>query len=102
MLDVDGNRVTVLRPDVLEVPRRSLVLARRGDLPKRPAVGLIANGKPLAQELLTALAAELQTRLHRDIDVDLLRKPSAAYPITTAQADGMAARAHVGITGVGD
>ncbi len=96
------GQITVLRPDIADSPRRDLQLARRGDLPQRPVIGLIANGKPLARELLQALGEELRRRLHRDVELELLCKPSAAYPITGVQADGMAARAHMVITGVGD
>jgi hypothetical protein len=95
-------QITVLRPDTPDTPRPALDLAPRGVLPPRPVIGLIANGKPLARELLEMLADELRTPLHRDIDVQLIEKPSAAYPITAVQADGMAARAHFVITGVGD
>jgi hypothetical protein len=95
-------QITVLRPDTPDTPRPQLDLAPRGPLPLRPVIGLIANGKPLARELLEVLADELRQPLQRDIDVQLIEKPNAAYPITAAQADAMAARAHVVITGVGD
>lgn len=96
------TEITVLRPDTPDAPRSRLDPAPRGDLPQHPVIGLIANGKPLARELLEALGDELRRRLRRDVELELLCKPSAAYPITGAQADGMAARAHMVITGVGD
>jgi hypothetical protein len=95
-------QITVLRPDTPDAPRPQLELAPRGLLPPQPVIGLIANGKPLARELLEVLADELRQPLHRDITVQLIEKPNAAYPITAVQADGMAARAHFVITGVGD
>ena len=64
-------------------------------------VGLVSNGKPHAAELLEAVARELHVRLGEG-EVELLRKPSAAYAITPAQAREMAARAHLVVTGVGD
>lgn len=96
------TQITVLRPDTPDTPRPRLDLASRDVLPLRPVIGLIANGKPLARGLLEVLADELRTPLHRDIEVRLIEKPNAAYPITAVQADGMAARAHFVITGVGD
>jgi hypothetical protein len=96
------SRITVLRPDFLEPPRAALTLAPRGEPPEPLVIGLISNGKPLAAELLRALAEELRKRLRREITTEMIRKPSAGSPVTTAQADGMAARAHLVITGVGD
>jgi hypothetical protein len=96
------SRITVLRPDVTEPPRPALTLAPRSAPPEHPVIGLISNGKPLAAELLLALVEEMRKRLRRDVSSDLLRKPSAGAPITADQADGMAARAHFVITGVGD
>ncbi len=95
------SRITILRPDLPAVEQESLSLAVRGGLPEHPVVGLIENGKPHAKELLEALAAELRPRIG-DGEIVLLRKPSAAYPITVEQAADMAARAHLVITGVGD
>jgi len=95
-------QITVLRPDAPDPPAPRLQLAPRGELPPRALIGLVANGKPLARELLTVLADELRLPLAREIEVQLLEKPNAAFPITAVQADGMAARAHFVITGVGD
>ena len=95
-------QITVLRPDFREQPRQPLVLAPRRELPARVVIGLVANGKPLATELLQAVAAELRPRLRGQPTIELIRKPNAAYPITMTQADGRAARAHLVITGVGD
>lgn len=93
--------ITVLRPDFPAPQQESLELAPRADLPEHPVVGLVENGKPHAKELLELLAEELRSRVG-DGEVVLLRKPSAAYPITVEQATDMAARCHVVITGVGD
>ncbi len=96
------SRITVLRPDFLEPPRAALTLAPRSEPPEPLVIGLISNGKPLAAELLQALAEELRKRLRRDVTTEMIRKPSAGSPVTAVQADGMAARAHFVITGVGD
>ena len=96
------SRITVLRPDFVEPPRVALTLAPRSEPPEPLVIGLISNGKPLAAELLQALADELRKRLRRDVTTEIILKPSAGSPVTAVQADGMAARAHFVITGVGD
>jgi hypothetical protein len=96
------SRITVLRPDVVDPPRAALTLAPRSEPPEQLVIGLIANGKPLANELLQALSEELSKRLRRQVSTEVIRKPSAGSPVTAVQADGMAARAHFVITGVGD
>ena len=94
--------ITVLRPDTEAPPAATVRLAPRGELPERPVIGLIANGKPLAKEILTVLAQELGDRLGRDLELELFSKPSAAYPITDGEARLLAARSHLVITGLGD
>lgn len=96
------SRITVLRPDFVEPPRAALTPAPRSKPPEHLVIGLICNGKPLAAELLVALADELRKRLRREVTTEIIRKPSAGSPVTAVQADGMAARAHLVITGVGD
>lgn len=95
------GQITVLRPDLPAPAQETFEPAPRGALPEHPAIGLVDNGKPHAKELLELLAGELRARLG-DGEVVLLRKPSAAYPISVEQAADMAARAHLVITGVGD
>ena len=94
--------IVVLRPDVPAPAVATVTLAPRVALPERPVVGVISNGKPLAKELLDALVAELSARLGRAVDVEALKKPSAAYVISAEEADVMAVRAHVVISGLGD
>jgi hypothetical protein len=96
------SRIAVLRPDVMDAPRAALVLAPRAELPDHIVVGLVANGKPLATELLDMLADGLRRRLRRQVTTEIVNKPSAGSPMAAVQADGMAARAHFVITGVGD
>ena len=94
--------ITVLRPDQADPIVSNLELAPRGSLPERPVIGLISNGKPLAKEMLDALLAEIREHLDRDVEVEHLVKPSAAYVITAEQADVMAVRAHMIISGLAD
>jgi hypothetical protein len=94
------SRIVVLRPDEPTPPPTTVALAPRS-FTEHPVVGLVSNGKPLAAELLQAIGRELHARLGEG-EVELLRKPSAAYAITPAQAREMAARAHIVVTGVGD
>ncbi len=61
------SRITVLRPDVVDPPRAALTLAPRSDPPEQVVIGLVANGKPLAAELLQALSEELRKRLRRHV-----------------------------------
>jgi hypothetical protein len=96
------TEIVVLRPDVPAPAVATVTLAPRAALPERPVVGVISNGKPLAKELLDALVAELSARLGRTVDVETLQKPSAAYVISAEEADVMAVRAHVVISGLGD
>jgi hypothetical protein len=95
-------KITVLRPDDPRPPAATVALAPRDPLPERPVIGVILNGKPLAKEMLDALVAELAERLGREVDVERLAKPSAAAVISAEEADAMAVRAHVVITGLGD
>jgi hypothetical protein len=96
------GQITVLRPDSTPPPPAAFELAPRRELPERPVVGLVANGKPLAKELLQVLAEELGKRLGREVETVLLSKPSAAYPITDDEATQLAARCHLVIAGLGD
>ena len=96
------TKITVLRPDEPAPQVASVALAPRRELPERPVIGVISNGKPLAKELLDALVLEFSLKLGREVDVERLAKPSAAYVISAEEADVMAVRAHVIISGLGD
>lgn len=96
------TQITVLRPDE-EAPGYSEVeLAPRKELGERPTIGLVANGKPFAKELLGALASELGAHLGREVETVLIQKESAAKQLEDAEADELAAKADVVITGLGD
>jgi hypothetical protein len=94
--------IRVLRPDVTDAPPTAVRLAERRELPDRPVIGLIANGKPLAKELLAILADEVGTRLGRPVELEWLVKPAASAVISAEEAKVMAVRAHVVISGLGD
>ena len=53
------TKISVLRPDVTDAPPAAVTLAPRARTAGRPVIGLIANGKPLARELLDVLADEI-------------------------------------------
>ncbi len=96
------SRIVVLRPDGDAPEAASVTLAPRAALPERPVIGLVSNGKPVAAELLQALVAELETRVGRRCEIELLRKPSAGHSIELGEAQRMAARCHAVISGLGD
>jgi hypothetical protein len=96
------SEITVLRPSVEEPDASQFVLAERRALPQRPVIGLVANGKPLAAELLEVLVDELRRRIGRHVLIERIAKPSAGLTMSAPQSEGMAARAHIVITGVGD
>jgi hypothetical protein len=96
------SQITVLRPTVDEPQASPFVLAQRNELPRRPVIGLVANGKPLATELLDVLVDELRARIRREVLIERIAKPSAGLTMHAGEADSMAARAHMIITGVGD
>ncbi len=96
------TEITVLRPDEEAPLAEELELAPRQDPPGRPTIGLVANGKPLAKELLSVLAQEIAAELGREVDTVLVQKASAAYQVADAEADRLAAECDFVITGLGD
>jgi hypothetical protein len=48
------------------------------------------------------LADELSKRVGRQVEIEMLAKPSAAYQIRAEEADALAVRCHLVITGLGD
>jgi hypothetical protein len=82
----------------MDAPPAVVTLAERRELPDRPVIGLIANGKPLAKELLGVLADEIDGRA----EIVWLEKPAASAVISAEEAKSMAVRAHVVISGLGD
>lgn len=64
-------------------------------------LGLVDNGKPKARELLSLLGQALGERLPI-VATELISKPSAANPLTDAQAADLASRVDVVVSGLGD
>lgn len=96
------SRITIVRPDGEPPEIASVTLAPRVPLPDQPVIGLIANGKPLASEMLHALVAELEARTSKRFEIELINKPSAGHSIELGEAQRMAARCHVVVSGLGD
>jgi hypothetical protein len=96
------SRIVIVRPDSEAPTVESIALAPRSPLPDQPVIGLIANGKPLANEMLRALVAELTSRTGKQFEIELLQKPSAGHSIEQGEAQRMAARCHAVISGLGD
>jgi hypothetical protein len=94
--------ILVLRPDEKGRLSEAVTTATRGVIPDRPLLGLVSNGKPFAREVLELLAQQLAVRLRRDVETELVVKPSAGMVITDGEAALLAARAHLVLTGVGD
>jgi hypothetical protein len=98
----DDHEIVVLRPDTEPQALATADLAARRELPERPVIGLIDNGKPGARELLSVLAEELGKRVGRGADAVLVSKPSASYPIPDDEAAQLASRCDVVVAGLGD
>lgn len=96
------SRIVVLRPHGEDPVVASISLAPRVPLPEHPVIGLVVNGKPLAGEMLRALVTELESRTGKDFEIELLQKPSAGHSIELGEAQRMAARCHMVISGLGD
>lgn len=96
------STITILDPtfEIGAVPVSALA-PRRGLGTEELTLTLIENGKPNARLLLTMVADGLRTRLPLGI-VDVYSKPSAGKPIDADEAEMLAARSHLVISGVGD
>lgn len=93
--------ITVLAPDYEAARTKSVELATRRDVNEGAVLTLIENGKPNAKALLSLVADELRDRLPL-VRVDIHSKPSAGKPIDADEAEMLAARSHLVITGLGD
>lgn len=94
--------ITVLRPDQDPPPATTGELAVRGPLPAEPVAGVVVNGKPLARELLELVVDELGRRVGRTFKMEQVIKPSASAVLSAEQADVLAVRCHLVISGLGD
>jgi hypothetical protein len=95
------TNIEVLTP-VQDAPAPAPIsLAPRGELPDAIHLALIDNGKPRAREILALMADELREHLPI-VEVEIVSKPTAAFPITAAQAADLAGRAHLALAAIGD
>lgn len=95
------SRIAVYRPDEPPAPAEPVSAAPRAAPGDAVVLGLVDNGKPRARELLLAIAEELGARLPL-AEVEVVGKLSAGKPLEADAARGLAARARLVITGVGD
>ncbi|MYB09954.1 MAG: hypothetical protein F4Y28_08240 [Acidimicrobiia bacterium] len=95
------SSVTVLSPVYEEAHVDSVAMAPR-QMPDEPVViGVIDNAKNNAKELLTYLAEGLRDRLPV-ADIVVHSKSAAGKPIDADDAEMLAARSHLIISGLGD
>jgi hypothetical protein len=95
------TRITVLRPDKPEEVRQAGGYATRLPVEEGAVLAIIANGKPMARELLELIAEELRRELPIG-GVEIHEKASAGVPIDADRARMLAARSRLVITGLGD
>ena len=95
------SRITVLAPDYEAARPDVAELATRVTLDEPVTITLIENGKPNARQLLSYVAKGLGERFPV-ADVEVHSKPSAGKPIDADEAEMMAARSHLVLTGIGD
>jgi hypothetical protein len=95
------SRIEVLRPDRPSAPGPAVELAARGAPELGTVLTLIENGKPRARDLLRMIAEELRPRLSFT-DVEVFSKPTAAKAIDADEAEMLAVRSRLVITGLGD
>ena len=62
---------------------------------------LIENGKPNAKKLLSMIGEGVKLKFP-EIDIFIFSKPSAAKPIDADEAQMLAVRSHMVISGLGD
>ena len=93
--------ITILKPDYEEAAPDTVVMAARR-MPTEPVtVTVIENAKPNAKALLSYVAEGLRERLPI-ADVVVHSKSAAGQPIDADDAEMLAARSHLVISGLGD
>ncbi len=65
-------------------------------------IGLVSNGKPNAEELLTGVAEHIGPMLGRDVQAQVVTKPHASRVMPPEQVDLIARKCNFAIIGVGD
>lgn len=95
------STITVLNP-LYEAPGPEAVTMAARSAPTDPVViTVIENSKPHAKELLSYVADGLRERLPVS-DVVVYSKSAAGKPLDADEAEMLAARAHLVISGLGD
>ena len=94
------DRLTLLDPRVDARPRIVARAVRLSEL-RDKRVGLLANGKPNAEEFLSVLGALLRER-HGVASLVTARKPNASRVVPEETLGRLAAECDVVVTGVGD
>ena len=94
------GEITVLNPEYEEVNQLHVSMASRGNLIEPVTIAVIENSKPHAKELLTHIAEGFDYLPVEEIIVH--SKSSAGKPIDADEAEMLAARAHLIISGLGD
>jgi hypothetical protein len=96
-------KIQVLDPmfDAVLVPQ--LALAKRNSYVSSDKIKLtlIENGKPNAKKLLSMIGEGVKLKFP-EIDIFIFSKPSAAKPIDADEAQMLAVRSHMVISGLGD
>ncbi len=95
------SSVTVLSPVYEEASVDEVKMAPRTVLGEPVVIGVIENAKANAKELLTYVAEGLRDRLPV-ADVVVHSKSAAGKPIDADDAEMLAARSHLIISGLGD
>ncbi len=93
--------ISVLRPDYEEAGPAPVAMAERRTPDEPVVVTVVDNAKPNAKELLTYVADGIRDRLPV-ADVVVYSKSAAGKPLDADEAEMLAARSHLVITGLGD
>lgn len=92
---------TILSPTYEEPHTAAATLAPRL-MPTDPVtITIVENAKPNAKQLLGHIAEELRSRIPV-ADIIMHSKPAASKPIDADDAEMLAARSHMVISGLGD
>ena len=93
--------IKLIDPTVSPVPYRYTIANRPANL-DHPVVGLIDNGKPNADKVLSGVADRLAQTLDLTLERVEVRKPHASRVLPADQVDLIARRCHFALVGVGD
>ena len=96
-----SRTIRVHRPVVENEPVAPVDLAARAPLPEGARLLLVDNGKPRARDLLAMLGEEMRRLLPLG-SVEMISKPSAAYPLGDEEASELAKSADLVVAGLGD